>query len=113
MRKALLRKLERLARELSPPPEDDLLAPLWCSQWLAGFCAAADADMGRAQQWHHYPPPWLHHWEELRGWYWCTLEAYCDWRGGLPAREAIKRWIDAGRLAAAPWVGLETWPPPV
>ena len=111
MNRARLRKLERLVREFSPRRQDTPFAPLWFSHWLAGFCAAADADMARPPQWHHYNSPWLHHRQELKIWLWRTLEDFKAMRGRLPLREEIRSWITSARLAAAPWHGRTTWPP--
>jgi hypothetical protein len=103
-------RLERLTQQFLPPAGSDAFAPLGHSQWVAGFCAAVDGDMNRSPRWCHYKAPYRHHRAELTIWLRQTITDFAAIRGRMPVGEEMKRWVDAARLAAAPWSGMETWP---
>jgi hypothetical protein len=42
-------------------------------------------------------------------WLRATLKDFQAARGRLPIKEEFRRWVDAARLAAAPWAGMEAW----
>jgi hypothetical protein len=66
--------------------------------------------MGRPPRWHHHQSRYLHHRAELRVWVFCTFKDFEAARGRMPVAEEFRRWIDAARLAAAPFAGQEAWP---
>jgi hypothetical protein len=102
-------RLERLAKEFLPSTDDDPFAPLWHSQWLAGFCAAIDQDMGRPPRWRHHNAPYRHHRGELGIWIRRALADFQSARGRMPVAEEFRRWVDAARLASSPFAGMEAW----